>query len=326
MLERGHGGDEARLKIASLEGGGRDQGTGEAHVSHVPAATTNLERGQKTDEAQRRRASLNNGGSSDHLTSDAHTTGVRTATNNFNGDHRRSEAHGRSVAVEKEQGSAEIGHTLREAHHARVGPADALLLVLADALDDIERTRIANENRLRSLTTIKGLDETDQASVRLTSIVDGLQALESGSTRALEHAMKAHPLGPWVKRTTGIGLKQAARLIAAIGDPTWNSAEDRPRRGPAELWAYCGYRPGQRRQKGLRDNWNATAKMRARLCAESCVKQRSSPYRPVYDRARAAWSAKDTTDLHKHNHGLRLVAKAILKDLFLEARRITRRS
>jgi hypothetical protein len=31
--------------------------------------------------------------------------------------------------------------------------------------------------------------------------------------------MRAHPLGPWVKRTTGVGEKTGARLLAAIGDP-----------------------------------------------------------------------------------------------------------
>jgi hypothetical protein len=61
--------------------------------------------------------------------------------------------------------------------------------------------------------------------------------------------------------------------------------------------------------------------MRAFLIAESCIKQRTSPYRADYDRARASWADKDTSDGHKHNHALRVVAKAVLRDMFIEARR-----
>jgi hypothetical protein len=143
-----------------------------------------------------------------------------------------------------------------------------------------------------------------------------------------------------VKATKGVGEKQGARLLAAIGDVTYNHLADRPRRGPAELWAYCGYHclavqrssdtrknPGgetiaARRKKGERSNWNATAKMRAFLIAESCIKCMDSPYRAVYDKARASWVDRDVKDGHKHNHALRLVAKAVLRDLFLAARRL----
>ena len=54
--------------------------------------------------------------------------------------------------------------------------------------------------------------------------------------------------GVLVQRTIGLGLKQTGRLIGALGDPSWNALEDRPRRGPAELWAFSGYAPGQQRR------------------------------------------------------------------------------
>lgn len=50
------------------------------------------------------------------------------------------------------------------------------------------------------------------------------------------------------------------------------------------------------------------------------MKQRRSPYREVYDQARASWVERETSDAHKHQHALRCVAKAILKDLWVEAR------
>ncbi len=272
-------------------------------------------------------------------------------------------------------------------------PADALLLIFADALDDLERVRIATENRVRSLRQVKGLDGTDEEA-RLVELVDALAGLEHQAELTLKRALRKHPLGPWVKATVGIGEKQGARLLAAIGDPAWNHAEDRPRRGPAELWAYCGLHvinpghtssadhvnsagdpsgqtphdaqlcfaagsghPGDqnacdiqtsivsgvapKRARGTKANWNATAKMRAFLIAESCIKQATSPYRAVYDEGRTKYAAavhpqpcaqcgpkgkpaqpgSPLSAGHQHARALRLVMKAILRDLWIEARR-----
>lgn len=193
---------------------------------------------------------------------------------------------------------------------------DALLLILADTLDDLERQRIATMNRLRALETAKGMPDSPEARFML-ELGRQLEALEHGAELELKRAMRIHPLAPWVKRTIGVGEKQGARLLAAIGDPAERS-------NPAKLWAYCGLhvvdgrRP--RRVRGVQCNWSNTAKMRARLIAESCIKQAHSPYRPVYDREREKWATRDTTDGHRHNHALAVVAKAMLLDLWREAR------
>jgi hypothetical protein len=129
--------------------------------------------------------------------------------------------------------------------------------------------------------------------------------------------MRKHPLGPWVKATIGIGETQAARLLASIGDPA-------TRANPAQLWAYCGYAPGQKRTKGVKSNWNTKAKSRAYLIAESCIKQSRSPYRPVYDarRQHTAGTHPDWTAGHSHNDALRYVAKRVLRDLWAESRKV----
>lgn len=232
----------------------------------------------------------------------------------------------------------EPGHPLVDTQNVRAGLADARLLILADTLDDLERARIAAENRLRSMRQVKGLDGSPEYG-RLAGLIDALSDLEHHAELELKRALRAHPLGAWVRATVGVGEKQGARLLAAIGDPAWNTLEDRPRRGPAELWAYCGYVPGQRRRKGERANWNSTAKMRAYLVAESCIKKSTSPYRPVYDAARAkhaeavhdepcprcgpvgkpAPSGSPLSAGHQHARALREVAKAVLKDLWRAA-------
>lgn len=245
---------------------------------------------------------------------------------------------------------------------------DSLLLIFADALDDLERTRIANENRVRALRQVKGLVDTPEEQ-RLQSMVDAIKALEHGTELELKRALRKHPLGPWIKRTVGVGEKQGARLLAAIGDPASRSM-------PSQLWAYCGLHvlhPGQREpdthscgagvqkfsdtghrspdahttnagvaprhQRGQQANWNDTAKMRVFLVAESCIKQRHSPYRVTYDAGRAKYADSVHNHLcprcgpsgkpaaigsplsagHQHARAMRLVMKAILKDLWKEA-------
>jgi hypothetical protein len=282
---------------------------------------------------------------------------------------------------------------------------DPALLMAAAVVDDLERTRIANENRLRQLTRTEadsdglergfGLDLTHPDVARLAGIVEGLVALEHQAVLQLQRTMRAHPLGPHVAATRGLGEKQAARLLAAVGDPYWNTLHDRPRT-VSQLWAYCGLhtlpadprsaddRPipvggdeppasrtsfdartsraggtqhpagltsvddratgaggdehrdvGQhgsdaptvgahvaaRRRKGQRANWSNEAKMRAYLIAASCIRA-GGPYRDVYDtrRAHTALTHPDWTPGHSHNDGLRVAAKAMLRDLWRAAR------
>lgn len=290
----------------------------------------------------------------------------------------------------------------------------------AAVLDDLETARKANGSRHGALTgltpdgrawvpdkdgetRVYGLPFDDPNAVRFRFVVAGLREIEDDAITNLEKAVKAHPLGPWIKAQRGLGAKQAGRLLAAIGDPFWRRelvyyAEDGETvirtvpEGPrtvSALWAYAGLHvlpalpgdsrstndahdpsvvtgaqagaggdPGHagtaaqsipagvaaRRRKGVRANWSTEAKTRAYLCAESCVKQlvkpcatpegakwathvdgcRCSPYRVKYDlrKAHTTVTRPDWTDLHRHNDGLRIMSKEILKQLWREARRL----
>lgn len=249
----------------------------------------------------------------------------------------RARTHPKRVApvlaeTDRQRGSAKVGP--QPTAHA-LSLADPLLALAADVLDDLERVRIANENRLRQLTRTEedsdgiergfGLPDDHPDVKRLASLVEGLAAAEHQAELNLGRLMRAHPLGPWVKQARGVGEKQAARLLASIGDPYWNTLHDRPRT-VSELWAYSGYHvlrtgqsshdthtglagPGQAggdpghtksdaqialagvaatRTRGQRANWSATAKMRAHLVAVSIVKA-GGPYREVYDATRAKY-------------------------------------
>lgn len=303
------------------------------------------------------------------------------------GDHSRiGNPHQIGVAAPTPPGPAN-----RAPHSKESTPvlADPLLALAADVLDDLERVRIANENRLRQLTRNEtdkdgeergfGLDVAHPDVARLAALVDALAKAEHDATLNLQRMVRKHPLGPWIKATRGIGEKQGARLVAAIGDPYWNDLHNRPRT-VSELWSYAGYHvvpaghvtrdaysngasgdltggdPGQTNavdqscgagvaatpKRGQRANWSATAKMRVFLIAESCIKQTASPYRAVYDEGRAKYAgavhaveckrcgpagkpAQPGTPIsagHQHARALRLVSKAILRDLWREAKRI----
>jgi hypothetical protein len=126
---------------------------------------------------------------------------------------------------------------------------DPALALAADVLDDIERVRIANENRIRQMTRVGededgedrgfGLDPDHPDVMRIAVMVHALQGLEHDATLELQRKMRKHPLGAWMKTQRGIGEKQGARLLAVIGDPYINSAKGQPRTVSA-LWAYCG--------------------------------------------------------------------------------------
>ena len=249
-----------------------------------------------------------------------------------------------------------------------------------------------------------GLDEAHPDVARLAALVGMLAEAEHKATLNLQRVMRSTRFGPWVAAQKGVGEKQGARLLAAIGDPYIRpeiTREDgtvepsRPRHGHRELWAYAAYHvikvpvsghdgqspsqspigsaevtvpmlpvggdrdgsgPGHlapgthrghvgvapKRQRGAHANWSATAKMRAFLVAESCIKQSGTPYRTVYDATRAKYAdalhavecircgpkgkpapiGSPLSDGHKHARALRAVAKEVLRDLWREARRI----
>lgn len=247
---------------------------------------------------------------------------------------------------------------------------DPTLALAADMLDDLERVKLASQNRLRSLT-----DDTPDADgvlrgsamplshpevARLAALVQMVEAAEHQAVLNLQRAMRSHPLGPWVKAQRGIGEKQAARLLAKIGDPCVNATAG-TYRTVSQLWAYCGLHvvaggdPGQaaldthttpagvaaRRQKGQKANWSTDAKTRAWLIVQSCMKQLDascktdtgiaehvegcgcSPYRVVIDqrRQRTATTHPEWTPGHSLNDAMRVASKRLLRDLWREARR-----
>ena len=300
---------------------------------------------------------------------------------NFTSGHAAIDTQSTYAAGESTSGDGQIRSDTQDPI-AVPGPllADNTLGVLAEVVDDLENIRIANENRLRILTTPvdqadkdgqcrgSGLPLSSKPVIRLNAVIEGMKKLEHQAVLDLSLQMRHHPLGAWAKKKPGIGEKQLARLLAVIRDPYWNDGKDpedgepynRPRL-VSELWAYCGLhvlhpadhsssdthglRVGgvaPKRVRGQKVDWNQDAKMRIWLIAQSCVQTLHSPYRKVYDLGRIEYAeavhsgecvrcgpkgkpaqpGSALSDGHKHARAVRLMMKEILKDLWIEAKRL----
>jgi hypothetical protein len=243
---------------------------------------------------------------------------------------------------------------------AASGPilADPFLAMASKALDELEDTRKANENRLRQLQDPDtfALPADNPEVLSYTKTVKDIRAVEDSTTKQLQKIMHAHPLGAFQDSLIGVGAKQLARLLGVIRDPYWNEAADTARTF-GSLKAYCGLdvRNGEapKRRRGEQCNWNGDAKMRLWNVASKTIlfngepdkngnRRPRSPYRDVYDKAKEKYA--DTTHPtvclrcgpkgkpaqvgsvrsagHQHACAITLVMVEILWDLYHESARL----
>lgn len=228
-------------------------------------------------------------------------------------------------------------------HTPHVGVPEDLLLAV-QTYKATQQLRIATSNRIGAVTR-----EAEKAGVTPPDLrfydaqLKTLLSVEGKLGRHVQKLMREHPLYPWVQARHGIGVLGLARFLGSVYTVSWNTLENRPRRGPAELWAYCGFKPGQRHRKGQRSNWSTEAKIAALSLAEGCVKAGPrSPYEPVYRAYRERYADRLHTEPcapcgakgkpaqigtplrpgHQQAMAIRATAKRILRDLFIEADRL----
>lgn len=94
----------------------------------------------------------------------------------------------------------------------------AAIRTLAALLDDLEKVRIMNGNRVGAAEREHG-----ESFPHLLVIQDDLLALEHRAEIELKRAWRRHPLAPWARTVKGLGEKSIARLIAEIGRPSIGS-------------------------------------------------------------------------------------------------------
>lgn len=228
------------------------------------------------------------------------------------------------------------------------------LVALSDILDDTEALRIATENRLRMLTRdvadkdgkFRGYGIADDAPLvsTVSKHLEALSAMEHSLELDLKRAIRTSAFATWVKNTPGVGEKQAARLLGALGDPYVNETTGEIRT-VSQLWAYSGYGrikdgkaeriPKGAKQEDILRLGKPKIKSRTWLIVQSCIKANKGRYREMYDMERSYYAdAIHTVDCanckvkageplspgHQHARAVRKVSKEILRDLWVIAR------
>lgn len=231
-----------------------------------------------------------------------------------------------------------------ETLHALLGQYGSLYL-------DFQQSRIAMGNRFGSMKRIVGEEHT-------SIVADAHETLteqEKDLARHIERLARRHPLSSFVETTHGIGWLSLALFLGVAG------RLDRFKT-VSKLWKYAGLSvdggKAPRRVKG--QAWTHTDCQFEHLpsCPSTCtrnhhpycvpggigtsfnprlrsivivyfgengiIKQRSSPYRPLYDQKKAQYQAEhpDWTPLHIHNAARRYATKCLLRDLWIAWRAV----
>jgi hypothetical protein len=212
------------------------------------------------------------------------------------------------------------GHTSPD---TRTMPADlerlhALLGHFARQLWDIQKVRIAMSHRVGAMQR-DGLDGVWLAPAQTTA--DDLKTLEKAIDRQLVRLVKQHPLADWIVGQRGIGLPGFARLLGITGSLDRFATV-------SKLWAYLGMHvvdgAAPRRKKGEKANWSPQGRVLCHQIAESIVKAGHGPYRAAYDRKKGEYESDrpDWTQARRHNAAMRYAVKTLLKELWIEWRRV----
>lgn len=330
------------------------QATGSTKPMVATPAPSNLHPGQNLNEPHTGPAGVDSDFDSGQVKNETHETTAAVESTNPAG-HPGHEAQRPPAGGEHDQGSGQQATPRTDPNTGTL--ADPLLALAADARDDLQRTRVANENRLRQLTRSEtdvdgeergfGLDETHPDVARAAVLVDMLRKAEHQATLDLNRHMRYHPLGPWCKAQKGIGNGTfPARLLAIIGDPYINMQTGEIRT-VSQLWAYCGHGdPNRKLKKGMSQKelfalGNKEAKSIVWNIATACLKAQGDYADVYYDRKAKTEGKLHTTecvrcgpsgkpaqpgspwsDAHRHADALRITGKQILKDLWVEAKRL----
>lgn len=186
------------------------------------------------------------------------------------------------------------------------------------------------EARIRTANQVTAMTEDGEPSAVLRWLNEQNELMERQLKNALNQYAKHHPVGQWLLDITGIGPVLAAGLLAYI------DIERAPTVG--HIWSYAGLRPGQRRQRGQKLDYNPDLKVLCWKIGESFVKvsgRENAVYGKVYkqrreyeDRKNAAGDYADQAkkSLEESKYGEGTVARAAYEKGMLPDARILLRA
>ena len=194
--------------------------------------------------------------------------------------------------------------------------------------DEEERTKHRDAAEKQLALILKG-EEPESPLVRF--VLESQPAIAAAERQA-EHFGKAMvklakklPVADWVQRQKGFGLGNFSRVIGETGDLSLYA-------NPAKVWKRMGLAPYKgkapstwKRTGGLtKEEWTALGYCPRRraimyVVGECLLKLNDGHYRKRYDQAKALFAAKhpDEKLLHAHKHGMLLMVKMLLRDLWV---------
>lgn len=131
---------------------------------------------------------------------------------------------------------------------------------LVDTYYSLQDFRISSTNQVRSMLK----SEEEEPHDTLAFFGDQFSTLEKQVQGALNVYSLASPLGQWAREHVGVGPVIAAGLLAHIDIERAPSA--------SSVWRYAGLVPGQKKQKGVKRDWNASLKVLCWKLGDSFVK------------------------------------------------------
>lgn len=154
----------------------------------------------------------------------------------------------------------------------------ASLRYLGDLYQQLQKTRIATENRIRAY---KQLNDIGDAPTFFYDVADIFKKLERRTSSEARKELEKLPIWTeWLQYVKGVGPTLAAKILGMIGHISRFDTI-------SKLWRYAGYAViDGKAERGLgpdnKFHYNRRLKTALYLLGESFIKQRSK-YREVYD-------------------------------------------
>ncbi len=171
-----------------------------------------------------------------------------------------------------------------------VGKLTKDLRIAAEKLSDAEARYIVDlyyelqRSRIRATNQVRAAGESAEPHALVIHLASQFKSLEGQMKAALGRYAQAQPMGPWLLGIRGIGPVLASGILAHIDIQHCKTAGD--------IWAFAGYDPTRKWDKGQKRPWNANLKVIGWKIGESFVKT-GGFYREMYDQRKAYETAKN---------------------------------
>jgi hypothetical protein len=185
------------------------------------------------------------------------------------------------------------------------------LRTVVDTYTQTQKLRIEIGNRLAAVT--REVDSGPPPS-GLSALHDRLLEAEEALVADMGETLEHHKAMPWLSQVRGVGPTLAGKMLGLIGEiGSFDTV--------SKLWRFAGFAVidglRERPVKGEKLHYSIRLKTTLYLVGGSFLKS-DSPYREVYDRARAHYDTTrpDWTKAHRHLAAMRKMEKLFLSHLW----------